>query len=246
MLRPGQEFKRNQILKRLHKLDGKKREPSPAALERVEDVFDTPAVDCDMEWEDEPTQYHHQVQKYAPKRRKLHDIKADTKARYDTWKEIVQSLVQPLLSYIGASSSSATPQKVDIPPCSLCDRQKISLSFCVCVGIVSHSRSCHLYISNVRISPDYQTIDLPTCGCRPFATILVEHGFFPTAPSQPNLAISIDFLEFYYTLFEQSAYAVGAMETALSKFYNRRGCAVTNYKVSAYEFKLTGNNFTQL
>jgi hypothetical protein len=48
-------------------------------------------------------------------------------------------------------------------------------------------------------------IDLPTCSCRPFITVLVENGFFPTAPTQPNLAISIDFLEFYYALFEKSA-----------------------------------------
>jgi len=34
--RPG---KCNQILKRLHKLDKKKREPSPAASERVEEQF---------------------------------------------------------------------------------------------------------------------------------------------------------------------------------------------------------------
>jgi hypothetical protein len=44
-------------------------------------------------------------------------------------------------------------------------------------------------------------------------------------------------------LFEQSADAVGAMATALSKFYNRRGFAVTDSKVSVYEFRLKGNNF---
>jgi hypothetical protein len=60
---------------------------------------------------------------------------------------------------------------------------------------------------------------------------LVEHGFFPTAPSQPNLAVLIDF-EFYYALFEQSADAVGAMAAALSKFYNRRGFPVNGPKVS--------------
>jgi hypothetical protein len=60
----------------------------------------------------------------------------------------------------------------------------------------------------------------------------VENGFFPTAPSQPNLAISIDFLEFYYALFKQSADAVGVMAAALSKFYNRRGFPVNNAKVS--------------
>jgi hypothetical protein len=44
--------------------------------------------------------------------------------------------------------------------------------------------------------------------------------------------MSIDFLEFYYALFEQSADAVGAMVAALSKFHNRQGFLITNAKVS--------------
>jgi len=74
------------------------------------------------------------------------------------------------------------------------------------------------------------------CRCRPFAAILVENSFFPAAPSQPNIVISIDFLEFYYALFEQSADAVGAMAAALSKFYNRRGFEVIDAKVSTHEY----------
>jgi hypothetical protein len=70
---------------------------------------------------------------------------------------------------------------------------------------------------------------------------LVEHGFFPTAPSQPNLAVSIDFLEFYYALFEQSADAIGAMAAALSKFYNRRGFPVNGPNVSMPRSRLEKN-----
>jgi len=103
--------------------------------------------------------------------------------------------------------------------------------YCVYFGIVSN---CCVYNTLPPLTQllDYQTIELPTCSCCSFATILVEHGFFPTAPSQPNLAISIDFLEFYYALFEQSADAVGAMAAALSKFYNRRGFPVNGPNVS--------------
>ena len=104
--------------------------------------------------------------------------------------------------------------------------------YCVYFGIVSDQSICSVLRPPLTGMLDYQTIDLPTCSCRSFATILVENGFFPTAPSQPNLAISIDFLEFYYALFEQSADAVGAMAAALSKFYNRRGFPVNNAKVS--------------
>ena len=108
--------------------------------------------------------------------------------------------------------------------------------YCVYFGIVlvSDQSICSVLQPPLTDMLDYQTIDLPTCSCQSFATILVENGFFPTAPSQANLAISIDFLEFYYALswFEQSADAVGAMAAALSKFYNRRGFPVNNAKVS--------------
>ena len=129
---PGHKFKHNQILKRLCELDEKKYETS-AASEHVEDAFDSdaPAVGCDMDWEDEPAEHHYQVPKEGPKRRKQRDLKADTKAQYDAWKEIVPLLVQPLLSYIGASSGSPTTQKVDIPLCTLCDGQKTSQLLCL-------------------------------------------------------------------------------------------------------------------
>jgi hypothetical protein len=55
---------------------------------------------------------------------------------------------------------------------------------------------------------------------------------FPTAPTQPRLAISINFLELYYALFEHSGDAVSAIAAALSKFYHRRGFPVLNQKVS--------------
>ena len=70
------------------------------------------------------------------------------------------------------------------------------------------------------------------CKCTPFAERLIEQGFFPTAPSQPNLAVSISFLEFYRTLFERTGDAVTAIAAALSNFYDRRGYPVVDKKVS--------------
>lgn len=67
--------------------------------------------------------------------------------------------------------------------------------------------------------------------------LLVERGFFPTAPNQPRLAISIDFLEFYYALFEHTGDAVTAITSALSKFYARRGFPVKNEQVCYQSFE---------
>jgi hypothetical protein len=74
------------------------------------------------------------------------------------------------------------------------------------------------------------------CECRPFAEQLIERGFFPTASTQPNLAISIDLLEFYCALFEQTCDAVTAIAATLSKLYSRRGFPVVNTKVRIYRY----------
>ena len=71
------------------------------------------------------------------------------------------------------------------------------------------------------------------CKCVPFAERLIGQGFFPMAPTQPNLAISISFLEFYTMLFERTGDAVTAVVAALSNFYERRGYPVVDKKVSS-------------
>jgi hypothetical protein len=133
--RPGQESKRNEILRKLHELDKKRRDASPVISEDIKDVFDDvfegPTADSEMDWEDEPTSHHHQVPEKSPKRRKPRDLKADTKAQYDAWKALIPSLVEPLLSYIGASSGNATSHKVDIAPCTLCAGTKTSHIMCL-------------------------------------------------------------------------------------------------------------------
>jgi len=132
---PGQESKRNEILRKLRELDEKKHDTSPIMSEDppdvFEDVFQGPTADSEMDWEDEPTSHHHQVPEKVPKRRKTRDLKADTKVQYDAWKALIPSLVEPLLSYVGRSSGNATPHKVDIAPCSLCAGTKTSRIMCL-------------------------------------------------------------------------------------------------------------------
>ncbi|KIM60932.1 hypothetical protein SCLCIDRAFT_123248, partial [Scleroderma citrinum Foug A] len=61
---------------------------------------------------------------------------------------------------------------------------------------------------------------------------LVSHGLFPTAPTQPQMAISIELLSFYRALFERSCDAVNAFAAALHTFYTKRGFRIANCKVS--------------
>jgi hypothetical protein len=136
--RPGQQSKRDAILKRMHELDERAQNMTSVASEHIKDVFDAPAADSEMDWidepaeeQDEPAEYSHSVPKDKPKRRKPRDHKLDTLNQYKAWKEIIPSLVEPLLSYIGSTTAGATPQLVDIPQCSHCDGLKTSRVLCL-------------------------------------------------------------------------------------------------------------------
>jgi len=63
--------------------------------------------------------------------------------------------------------------------------------------------------------------------------VLVRNGLFPTAPSQPRIAISIHLLDFYRALFERSCDAVTAVVSALHTFYKQRGFSVLDKNVSS-------------
>jgi hypothetical protein len=133
--RPGQQSKRDVILKRIRELDERAQNVSSVLSEHVQDVFDAPAADSEMDWIDEPAEepaeYFHNVPKDAPKRRKLRDHKLDTLKQYKAWQEIIPSFVEPLLRYIGSTTAGAAPQIVDIPACSHCDGSKTSRVLCL-------------------------------------------------------------------------------------------------------------------
>ncbi|KIM51194.1 hypothetical protein SCLCIDRAFT_143765, partial [Scleroderma citrinum Foug A] len=60
------------------------------------------------------------------------------------------------------------------------------------------------------------------------AQVLVHAGLFPTVPSQPRMAVSIDLLAFYRSLFEWSCDAINALASALHSHYVRRGFHMVN------------------
>jgi hypothetical protein len=78
-------------------------------------------------------------------------------------------------------------------------------------------------------------IEVLACKCQPALQLFIENGLFPTAPSQPRMAVSIDLLNFYHALFERSCDAVNAMAAALNTFYRRRGFHMFNKKVRFHD-----------
>jgi hypothetical protein len=62
--------------------------------------------------------------------------------------------------------------------------------------------------------------------------VLLHHGLFPTAPSQPRMAVSVELLSFYRALFERSCDAINALASALKTHYSRRGFVMTDTQVS--------------
>ncbi|KAG1721817.1 uncharacterized protein EDB91DRAFT_1023552, partial [Suillus paluster] len=63
------------------------------------------------------------------------------------------------------------------------------------------------------------------------AQVLVHHGLFPTAPSQPCMAISVNLLTFYCALFEHSCNAILALASALKTHYAHRCFQMINADV---------------
>ncbi|OCH83923.1 hypothetical protein OBBRIDRAFT_815662 [Obba rivulosa] len=51
-------------------------------------------------------------------------------------------------------------------------------------------------------------------------------GMFPTSPTLPRIAVSVDLLEFYFAIFERSGDAITALARALRNYYTRRGWRV--------------------
>ncbi|KAI6038050.1 hypothetical protein EDC04DRAFT_2570399, partial [Pisolithus marmoratus] len=50
---------------------------------------------------------------------------------------------------------------------------------------------------------------------------LISHGLFPTAPSQPWMAMSVELLSFYHVLFKWSCDTINALAATLSTYYGR-------------------------
>ena len=61
---------------------------------------------------------------------------------------------------------------------------------------------------------------------------LVYDGLFPSAPEAPRYAFGMDFLDFYFHLFEHSADSAEAAAAALAGFHRQFGFSLQRADVS--------------
>ena len=79
---------------------------------------------------------------------------------------------------------------------------------------------------------DIIMIIFESCTCATIPQVLVHNGLFPTSPLQPQVAVSIDLLDFYAVLFDRSADAVMALAGTLKAMYSWHRFPILNQKVS--------------
>ncbi|KIK17307.1 hypothetical protein PISMIDRAFT_111795, partial [Pisolithus microcarpus 441] len=76
----------------------------------------------------------------------------------------------------------------------------------------------------------FTSINVLSCDCSMLPQTLISHGLFPTAPSQPWMAVSVELLLFYCVLFKHSCDAINALAAALNTYYSRHGFRVNCYQ----------------
>ncbi|KAF7439857.1 hypothetical protein PC9H_000194 [Pleurotus ostreatus] len=133
---------------------------------------------------------------------------------YSSWASLLPTLVEPLLEY---------------------ERQSIGKPLTSPSSILrgctnGRNIDCEFRTLNMLcLFPDhFRMLEVQGCKCQTIPQRLVTHGLFPTSPAQPRIAISIDLLNLFHSLFEESCDAVHAMSHALKKYYLRRGYMLTS------------------
>ncbi|KZP33321.1 hypothetical protein FIBSPDRAFT_882070 [Athelia psychrophila] len=133
---------------------------------------------------------------------------------YDKWKKIVPGLVDKYLRYmnatIGKPVGPGCPSEIPRSDCT-CGHERAKMSRLTC-----------LYYDHFR------AVKVHSCYCQPIAQQLVKHGLFPSAPEQPQIAVALELLGLYHTLFERSCNAVNALAESLHSHYTRRGFHTVN------------------
>ncbi|KAG1794592.1 uncharacterized protein HD556DRAFT_1442775 [Suillus plorans] len=130
---------------------------------------------------------------------------------YSAWQTLIPTLVDAHLKY--SARTHRQPLTSPHPVISACASQACAQR-CFSVICIFFDR--------------FNSIDVLSCKCSTLAQVLVHHGLFPTAPSQPRMAVSVDLLAFYHALFERSCDAVHALASALKTHYARRGFQMIN------------------
>lgn len=234
-----QELKKQSLYKRLYKLLQPPSSPSPLGpastsnfddsewqdeIVLSEDIVDTSTLDSVNE------ELESQIPTCSTRRTVPNNANFSL---YQSWQELLPTLMDSFLAYLSASVGTAvTPVKGDLEgQCKHPQRCITKTTLILCLYFDRESSSSYFFFLRMTILADFISISISSCDCWSISQVLIRNGLFPTAPTQPRMAVSIDLLDFYSALFERSCDAVNAMATALNSFYERRGYHLLNSKV---------------
>ncbi|KAG1885843.1 uncharacterized protein F5891DRAFT_988238 [Suillus fuscotomentosus] len=217
---PGAQAKRRQLLARMQQLmKPEHKQTKVHAVDAVETISDTSQTDAlaeipdpDFEIPSEPSS-DILAQESHIKRRILPDKATDS--LYSSWKTLIPFLVEPHLKYSARTLATAleiTPEVISACATRLCPQKRTTIA-------------CLFF-------DRFTSIDVLSCRCSMLPQVLLHHGLFPTAPSQPRMAVSVELLSFYRALFERSCDAINALASALKTHYSRRGFIMADARVS--------------
>ncbi|KAJ8469462.1 hypothetical protein ONZ45_g16881 [Pleurotus djamor] len=143
--------------------------------------------------------------------------KAAAARLFEHWKQVIPQLIGPFLTYQETHMAMATPYPPDHihgPPCAKGCEAPLYRSLTLTALLFDH----------------YKIIKVTTCPCHELLPLLVGEGLFPCSPVRPNLAVSIQMLEFHRCLFEKALDSVNAFVGGLNNFYLQRGFTLSGTK----------------
>ncbi|KAG6374455.1 hypothetical protein JVT61DRAFT_4497 [Boletus reticuloceps] len=208
---PGCHNKRQRLLNRLEELLNHKNDlishPDPGSsaghLEDSKFPDDDPPRAFDDA--DDDTMFHTEDDDNVGDVQTIPAAQSYAPRQSEKWKALIPTLIDPYLQYITRTMGKPTPMPTLTLSC--CKRGCVPKS----VGLVC------LYYDH------FSTVTVHSCQCASLPQVLMHAGLFPTAPSQPRLAVSIELLFFYRALFERSCDAINALASTLNTHYLRRG-----------------------
>lgn len=233
---PGAETKRRRLLdamERLLKPQHEESHPQLLAQAPPSDTVTTEHMDTDNLVVSE---FHSDEQpsleiSVSPVKRRIVPDKS-TNSLYKNWIALIPTLVDPVLQYFRRTQGKAL-ENIH-PVISACGKSSCSPKRTAMLCLFFDREPYHTCRKQIfaDIYSGFTSIDMLSCTCSTLHQVLVHHGLFPTAPSQPRMAVSIDLLSFYRALFECSCDAINALASALKNHYSRRGYQMTNAQVT--------------
>ncbi|KAG1863946.1 hypothetical protein C8R48DRAFT_833650 [Suillus tomentosus] len=213
---PGAEMKRRRLLDAMERLMKSQHEEPHLQLSVQAAPLDTVTMEhmdadnlVEFHSEDVDEQPSLEISVTSVKRRIIPD--QPTNSLYKNWIALIPTLVDPVLRYFGRTQGKAL--ETIHPVISACGEPSCT-----------PKRTTMMCLFFDR----FTSIDVLSCTCLTLQQVLVHHGLFPTAPSQPRMAVSVDLLSFYRALFECSCDAINALASALKNHYSWRGYQMTD------------------